>query len=852
MSSLTLFAVALTASTVLAQAPQYSDERQVFWQRTLDDALELSHASGRPLLIAINADGESASELIVRERYRDPAWVAHTRSFVCVIASYFRHTPRDYADDESRIHCPRFGEVTCSEHMELEPATHRRYLEGVTIELFGEVTDRISPRHVLVSPAGEVIFDRYLLFDLVELDRELEQFSARFPAGAPTPTRAWSGRGPFDPSARARLATEDALHAGGWNALSALLATNSPPRGAVEWLRRLGPALPREELAPLAFAFGARHGELERARAWLRAAVAEGGESRARALPAFAQLGASHAPDRSLYRSFVGLAGAPEVLAAREMLARVEGDQVAAELARSGVGVGLFSLERFAARSASASVEPTRAVRERPELPSEAQLEAELELLEPLLAAEPQVAAHRLRAGRTLLGLARRRIEARASGAELLLGDAREHLALASAADPTDVSLFHDRARIANLLSRFDEQERMALEALRAVSRGEDGGFESSNAESLRWLGDACARRLAERSGRGAVDEIVALARGGASFAIAASAADSDATDWVSLSSYFGALGRAREREEFAYQGLRRFPASQELWSALADACAARGRPERYVELAEQLADSLAQWPEPRWYAGQACVWLAQWGRRGEDSLGAIAAYRRAEQHFERALELAPAFSDSCEHYLALCALGRGFAHLQANRRVDAAACVVDAARIRPEVVTARDGLDREGVDLIDGVLEARASGRTPVDPRAWLAELAAVDPRNPYWARSIADAQLREAIRAYERNRLDLGDWHFEQGRDAARLARTAQSGPESDQALAQVLTVFAERVAEFGGDETAAREALREAAEVLGLAAPALEDRSEWDGLRAALRDRLGAARPVFRAGR
>lgn len=847
-----LAAFTLFATAAPAQAPRYPDELQILWQRTLEDALELSHASQRPLLIAINADGESASELIVRERYRDPVWVAGTRSFVCVVASYFRHTPRDHADDGSRIACPRFGEITCGEHLELEPATHERFLKGTAIELFGEVTDRISPRHVLVSPAGELIFDRYLLFDLSELDRELEQWSTRYPARPPTRVEAWDGRGSFDPSARARLATEDALAAGGWEALRKLVAIRPAPRGASEWLWRMGAQAPPEQLALLAFALVAPHGELERARAVLRRSVAEGGEARVQALPAFAQLGASHVPDRTLYRSFVGLARTREVLTARETLARVEGDVVAAELARTGAGAGAFSLERFEARICNSPVEPTRATRERPTLASASELELELERLEALLAAEPQVAAHRLAAGRALLGLARRRIEARVGGVELLLADAREHLAWASAADPVDVSVFHDRARVANLLSRFDEQERMALEALRAVARGDDEGFDASNAESLRWLADACARRLAERSGKGAVDEIVSLARGGAAFAIAASAADADAGDWVSLSSYFGALGRALERESLAYQGLRRFPASPELWNALSDACSAQGRPERYADLAERLADSLASWPEPRWYAGQACLWLAQWARRGEDVDGAIASYQRAQDHFERALELAPGFADSCEHYLAMCALGRGFANLQANRRADAARCVVEAARIRPQVVTQRDGLEREGVDLIDGVLEARAEGRTPVDGRAWLAEFESADPGNPFWARSIADAQLREAIRAYERQQLDLGDWHFAQGRDAARRARATQAGPESDRALAQVLTVFAERVAAHGGDERQARAALLEAAGVLGLEAPQDADSSGWAALRTTLRERLGPARPIFRAGR
>src|SRR5882672_8314874 len=108
-------ALALIAAVQAPRAggpPRYDDAHQILWQRSLEDALAISKAEQRPLLIAINADGESASERIVRQRYHDTAFVASTRSFVCVAASFFRHTPRDYDEQGRRIPCPRFGEVT--------------------------------------------------------------------------------------------------------------------------------------------------------------------------------------------------------------------------------------------------------------------------------------------------------------------------------------------------------------------------------------------------------------------------------------------------------------------------------------------------------------------------------------------------------------------------------------------------------------------------------------------------------------------------------------------------------------------------------------------------------------------
>ena len=98
------------------------DAQQIHWERNLADALALARAEGRPLLLAVNMDGESASDRIVREEYRDPKFVAATRNYVCVVASLFRHNPRDYDDACRRIPCPRLGCCPCGEHMALDPA----------------------------------------------------------------------------------------------------------------------------------------------------------------------------------------------------------------------------------------------------------------------------------------------------------------------------------------------------------------------------------------------------------------------------------------------------------------------------------------------------------------------------------------------------------------------------------------------------------------------------------------------------------------------------------------------------------------------------------------------------------
>jgi hypothetical protein len=98
-----LLLLPLLAAPVVGQAP---DIRQVHWQRSLEDALSLQRETGRPILVALNMDGESASDRIVHENYRDPAFVTASRACICVVGSLFRHNPRDHDDEGRRIPSP--------------------------------------------------------------------------------------------------------------------------------------------------------------------------------------------------------------------------------------------------------------------------------------------------------------------------------------------------------------------------------------------------------------------------------------------------------------------------------------------------------------------------------------------------------------------------------------------------------------------------------------------------------------------------------------------------------------------------------------------------------------------------
>ncbi|MBK8978884.1 MAG: hypothetical protein IPM29_23535 [Planctomycetes bacterium] len=125
------------------------------FQRTWADAVEVSRQTGKPILICINMDGEIASEHYAGIKYRDPEYAKLFDPYVCVIASVYRHTPRDHDEHGNRILCPRLGSVTCGEHIAIEPGLFERYMDG----------RRISPRHIMVELDGKETYDVYFAWD---------------------------------------------------------------------------------------------------------------------------------------------------------------------------------------------------------------------------------------------------------------------------------------------------------------------------------------------------------------------------------------------------------------------------------------------------------------------------------------------------------------------------------------------------------------------------------------------------------------------------------------------------------------------------------------------------------------
>lgn len=126
------------------------------WQRTWSDATALSKQTKKAILVCVNMDGEIASEHWAGIRYRDPEIAKLFEKYVCVIASTDRHNARDYDDSGNRIACPRFGTVTCGEHIWMEPTVYGMFLDET----------RVAPRHIMVELDGSETYDIFYANDI--------------------------------------------------------------------------------------------------------------------------------------------------------------------------------------------------------------------------------------------------------------------------------------------------------------------------------------------------------------------------------------------------------------------------------------------------------------------------------------------------------------------------------------------------------------------------------------------------------------------------------------------------------------------------------------------------------------
>jgi hypothetical protein len=518
------------------------------------------------------------------------------------------------------------------------------------------------------------------------------------------------------------------------------------------------------------------------------------------------------------------------------------------------------------------------------------ELERELEASDVAVSADPKNPELAQRFGRASLELGKRYADAGGGNPGLLLEDARTWLARAATERPNDVKLAFDRAKAAYYLSRFEEQEKIALaafgsfpprdglstEALALVDPKTLGDGDVRRAatllhaedklEALRWIGDAAARLAPTRAGGDPAAEVAGYLWGARSLALVAASPGASETDCISLASYLSLIGLAREATAAWELGANRWPESNDLRAGLNRALWAGGRLD--------LAPAKAAWIQGAHPDSGACAWhtayawmlVAEQERREQRNEAAIDAYERAGRLFAQSITLRPDFETGATHYIAMAHLGTGFAQLARGQRGNALESLAAALERSASVLDVRDGLDREVPDLIDALLEWRDGRKSPLASGTVADALAAATPNSARTVAMVADAELREALRADGRSTVGVtlpsgeveriptaeGDEYMLGSIAAARRALAIEDNEATRHLLAQSLVVHAERWLERENTEHSA-PLLAEGAGLLGVEPPA--PAATLGALRESaeqMRALLGPGRPLFRPGR
>jgi tetratricopeptide (TPR) repeat protein len=669
----------------------------VHWQRTWDDAVAVSKETGKPILICVNMDGEIASEHYAGVRYRDPSIVALYDPYVCVVASVYRHNPRDYDEQGRRILCPRFGTVTCGEHIWIEPTLYDKYFEG----------KRIAPRHIMVELDQKEVYDVYYAWDTQTIFTALKSGIANRP---PPPDVTRLDR-PLEEKVTSResgdrTAVEQAYLAG-------------TPEQRRELLRIVvaHPTATSTDLLRLAV-----HGlDLELARL-ARASLAQSSDPAAIDLILDALRVPLDAAERDAL--VAALARIGEVSPRARTLAAVF----------QGLGQRSGALDT---ESWSKALEKAGARAQETALP---QLETQLAHQEYAAAAKPDDATARLEFAETVLEHAlratsdkrfakleledaqRSALEAEKLGAKGWRVDAALALAASKLGDREPA---YARAESAMKSLPADAQGWSAAELLALFAEGRQNSIQKALRDKQpwppQWLADAnAAWGLLERHPL---------------------AAD---RHYAAHHDFLLQLGAFAQASSVLDAGLERFPSSWAMHERLRGRIlrdkGADGLEPAYVELLAQKP----QWRELEWFAGYASIVTAEFQRKAGRMDDALAAYGRALAHYERCVAANPETRSTSDHYAALALAGRARIHYERHEEEPALTELLASFARAPEAAGSLDGLNLSPADT-SRMLRDRLVGLRRDDMLARLdAALAKIPPellQLPAYERDVPDA---------------------------------------------------------------------------------------------------------------
>jgi hypothetical protein len=621
------------------------------WQRTWEDAVRVSQETKRPILVCVNMDGEIASEHYAGVRYRDPEIAKLWEPYVCVIASVYRHTPRDHDDEGRRIPCPRLGGVTCGEHMALEPIVYEKFLDG----------KRISPRHIMVELDGSEVYDVFYTWDTKSVFDTLRDGIAKRAIQAPPVVKG-------DRSIREQLQSPD-----------------SADREQIERLFQNASAEQRQELIALALAAGERAPiELLRQAAW----------SLDPELAKQARAGMLQATDPGTVELIADTLKAPMLAEERKALAqslrRFAGSSVRAQslaAAHSGLAGGsstidasrwssVLSGQSYAAAAGgdakATAASRDQALREQPTDPA-----ARLDVAESSLLQAFEVTAGSGRGGARLAQRQR----------ELLLGDAERQLDAAVAAG---ASGWRPTALRALLLRQRNQPQQAYEQAIAAAPQLPPEAPGRLAMELLALFAEARQEAIVAAVRQKRDWDPSWMTDVHTTYSLLQKhplGTDQQVAHHYDFLQFFG----APDLDQVLVQGLQRFPASALLHERLRTRLLERGGVDGLeAAYGERLAAADAAPTEP-WFAGYASLVIAEVHRRNQQPELAAAAYRRGIEHYGRYAERTG--NRDGDHFVAMAHGGLARLRLQADDLAGTFALLQQVFAIAPAAAAATDGL---------------------------------------------------------------------------------------------------------------------------------------------------------------
>jgi len=645
----------------------------ITWQRTYEDALAESRATGKPILVCINMDGEIASEHYAGVRYRQAEIAALYEPYVCVIASVYRHTPRDHDDDGRRIPCPRFGSVTCGEHIAIEPGLFQKFMDG----------KRIAPRHIGVQQGQEEAYDVYYAFDTDSVFAAIADGVTRHAADPSAPVR--SDRSIVERmtsrDSRDQTAVEDAYREGDKTERRRLLlaAQNGEHEVPVDMLRLAIFGLDPElgQLARQALARTRSPGSIDLILEALRVPMPS--SEREALIGALDRIGESSIRARTLAVVHRGLAAQPSSVDAEawtQALSRPDLDSA---------GRAALQGERLQSQSRILAGDDPQAHVEL----AEAMLDQALGSFDPLDrgAAEDREVRALLQDAHDI-ALRAEELGARGWQVDAAIG----------------LSAYHQ--------GQFDQ----ALErAARAVPKMTPGAGGTAAFAMLKLFARTHWRQIARAIRLNRPWDPEQLADVHAAFTALGQhplCTDSELVLHYDILNWLGAPGEAvRVLDE----ALERFPESWDLHDRLRTRIFKERGKDGLEAVYEELLRREDASTNLEWFAGYASLVAAEFYRRSGHPEQALAAYERGIAHYERSVETQPESRTSADHYVALAIAGRARIAYEAGDDRQALEAILASFDRAPEAAATPDGLGLSPVSTAQMLL-ARLSEKRQTD----------------------------------------------------------------------------------------------------------------------------------------